>query len=928
MLSRVVYDNIRVGLSILHLILPHWDSMRRTRLKIRKLLDIHIIEHETVFNNTCFSLSLKDIVAHELANPYVVEHLEFYPHETNGKNIRALYHSAKWREHLGREYRVQMVPAGGKHYYIYEPVTLRNGRIVVPIYFYKHETGLRSKCVIPKFSKATNHNNSASSQQSQASIEFDFYIRSNIQYDSPDVLDIEVSQFDKIYSEIVRPDGYLMMAKCGWQIKEIGASRSSDPIVVPNPWRIRAKNKIIRHVPLTLYADDTSGNKSKRWNKHISFYLTLSGLPPEMTNMEYNCHFVTTSNVASPLELAEPVVSQLNQLSTEGAFAFDATLKEEVMFMCIPLAFLADSPMAAKFTNTPNPGKANNPCRMCHLQTDTVENRCTLEFIKAFFGQPQMPPPRQWHQTISRSHELWHISQRDTQKEFKTKSMKYGLKDQITHRLLELQAQKVHERVRINQLEQNARPRLFSPVLELKAFDGCNDTPVEILHVILLGVVKYVFNDFMNGLNKTNYNKLEACLRSFNTDSLNIPHIQASYMMAHYKSFVGKDYRTILQLAPFVLFQFMNESQKELWVSMCHMTSLAFQTRIPDLEPYLQELEAAIREFIFHISKMSARWSNKPKLHMLLHLPQSIRRFGPASLFATEKFESYNSILRTASIHSNRLAPSRDLAISFANYQIMRLLSSDVYMYDPDRNEYFQARSKVSEIFANNVIVQKQLGYNLSSIHPTRTYPCLKDPKVQPTDKEEIPQLLKEYHPNRRIRQVSQVRINSKETIKKGTFYLEAGTETYADRICCVESLWEVHPGAYYVRRVGCAIYGIDPVTRMAILQKIGTSIVVSVQHIKACVNVQHNCHEGQCQHVEAPMKVNPRHEGSSIFHHIQHTNHNSYLLNAFSHHAPEYHRQYSGLRPSVISHHQMMEALHQGLQRWQYEKFDDDLSE
>ncbi|KAA1097572.1 hypothetical protein PGT21_011941 [Puccinia graminis f. sp. tritici] len=313
---------------------------------------------------------------------------------------------------------------------------------------------------------------------------------------------------------------------------------------------------------------------------------------------------------------------------------------------------------------------------------------------------------------------------------------------------------------------------------------------------------------------------------------------------------------------------------------------------------------------------------------MLLHLPQSIRRFGPASLFATEKFESYNSILRTASIHSNRLAPSRDLAISFSNYQMMRLLSSDVYMYDPDRNEYFQARSRVTEIFANNVIVQKQLGYNLSSIHPTCTYPCLKDPKVQPTDKEEIPHLLKEYHPNRRIRQVSKVQINSKETIKKGTFYLEAGTETYADRICCVESLWKVHPGAYYVRRVGCAIYGIDPVTRMAILNKIGTPIVVSVQHIKACVNVQHNCYEGQCQHVEGPMTVNPRHEGSSIFHHIQHTNHNSYLLNAFSHHAPEYHRQYSGLRPSVISHQQMMQALHQGLQRWQYEKFDDDLSD
>jgi hypothetical protein len=58
----------------------------------------------------------------------------------------------------------------------------------------------------------------------------------------------------------------------------------------------------------------------------------------------------------------------------------------------------------------------------------------------------------------------------------------------------------------------------------------------------------------------------------------------------------------------------------------------------------------------------------------------------------------------------------------------------------------------------------------------------------------------------------------------------EAGTETHPDRICCVESLWEVHPGAYYVQRVGCAFYGIDPVTRMAILKKIGPSIVVSVQ--------------------------------------------------------------------------------------------------
>ncbi|KNZ46491.1 hypothetical protein VP01_7219g2, partial [Puccinia sorghi] len=39
----------------------------------------------------------------------------------------------------------------------------------------------------------------------------------------------------------------------------------------------------------------------------------------------------------------------------------------------------------------------------------------------------------------------------------------------------------------------------------------------------------------------------------------------------------------------------------------------------------------------------------KPKFHMLVHFPHSIRIFGPESLFATEKFESFNSVLRKSS---------------------------------------------------------------------------------------------------------------------------------------------------------------------------------------------------------------------------------------------------------------------------------------
>lgn len=51
---------------------------------------------------------------------------------------------------------------------------------------------------------------------------------------------------------------------------------------------------------------------------------------------------------------------------------------------------------------------------------------------------------------------------------------------------------------------------------------------------------------------------------------------------------------------------------------------------------YLQaELEKTIDYFLDCTCRLTPRWFNKPKFHVLLHLPQHIRRFGPAMLFAT-----------------------------------------------------------------------------------------------------------------------------------------------------------------------------------------------------------------------------------------------------------------------------------------------------
>ncbi|KAH9823863.1 hypothetical protein DFH28DRAFT_921384 [Melampsora americana] len=417
------------------------------------------------------------------------------------------------------------------------------------------------------------------------------------------------------------------------------------PISIPiiNPWREKAEGKVIRYVPITLYSDDTSANVSKKWNKHMSIFFTLAGLSPEFSNQEFNIHFLATSNIASALELLDEVVDNLN-------------LGEEVLVVPVVLCHLGDLPMHAEICNTTNPAYTLTPCRICELKVARLVDKKDDPFVRDFLGINNLGERIRlldcnWDVTRSRTKEIWTL-----------------VKDTNT-----------------------------------KSFNGHQDTPVETLHVVLLGITKYLFCDTMNELSlkrgSKKFNDISAQWKSFDIKGLNTPPILPNTLITFYQSLVGKEFRTVLQTVPFVLFEHISIEKRKIWTSLCLLASYIFQTKIHNIEFYLKELDAHIQVFLNQLISHSAQWVNKPKIHMLIHLGASIERFGPACLFATEKFESYNGVLCQASIHSNHQSPGNNIANGFNTYQMMRLLMYGGSFIDQSLQERVAGGKLLTDLF-------------------------------------------------------------------------------------------------------------------------------------------------------------------------------------------------------------------------------------
>ncbi|KAJ7478788.1 hypothetical protein B0H11DRAFT_2423771 [Mycena galericulata] len=394
--------------------------------------------------------------------------------------------------------------------------------------------------------------------------------------------------------------------------------KKTDPSI-GNRWRQLSHGHRVVAFPIWLYCDDISGNTSKKWNKHNSFLFTAAGLPREYVHLESNIH------------LLDGIVDQLEDCQRRGIWAWDSSNNELVLVIPSVLAMLGDNPMQSEFAcHIGFRGKYF--CRVCWVKgvpDDEEEeeeaedndpsdrpqhhevkknkkqkkkknkkkktNESVADMISRVTQFMSKGRPRNKDESMKELRsQFTAASVVGGQACFKRMKTESGIKDTFQGAFLERifavstkkKRTKVQKQADISGVLRNFPADITSPVWRIKDLDPHQDTPVEILHVILLGFVKYFWRDAVARVKKSDKEILISHLSSFNVSGLGISPL-SGHTLVNYS----------VQL-----------------LHLCGNHKFLTWTNT-------EQLEDAIKHFLDCTCSLTLQWFNKPNVHSNRHSP-------------------------------------------------------------------------------------------------------------------------------------------------------------------------------------------------------------------------------------------------------------------------------------------------------------------
>ncbi|KAG0757874.1 hypothetical protein G6F24_010189 [Rhizopus arrhizus] len=225
-------------------------------------------------------------------------------------------------------------------------------------------------------------------------------------------------------------------------------------------------------------------------------------------------------------------------------------------------------------------------------------------------------------------------------------------------------------------------------LLLLNSFDPSQDTPVEALHCLPLGVAKYLIEHLVKITlgGRANEDKMNRLISRLKENECNPSYTKnLRRQLRHVGSFVGRDFKQIMQVLPGIIASECTDPVNDIKIiqlnrplqALGKLCSLLFVRQIEaGFEDYVNSIEVSVKELTASFYEFDTvthnknAYSTKPKVHYLHHIHQDIRRFGCALQFETQKGEMFNKFIREQLFHTNRLAPSKDVVIRFGSQEI------------------------------------------------------------------------------------------------------------------------------------------------------------------------------------------------------------------------------------------------------------------
>ncbi|XP_062587706.1 uncharacterized protein LOC134249366, partial [Saccostrea cucullata] len=408
-------------------------------------------------------------------------------------------------------------------------------------------------------------------------------------------------------------------------------------------------------LPVNIFIDDTSANRSKRWlglhciqmqptvhlhnrtlskNDRLAVYLNLSllsfkiGLKLPLRQQHDTISLLCASEKVEPMTLMKPVISDIQSCKRDGISGFDAYRKEECIITTDLNIIVADFNMQSYLCNHLG-ACATKYCPRCYADVDHATSKARER------------TPSKTLTTINR----------------------------INMRSMEADKRKLRQQTGVKEYE--------NPLWDI--INPHRDIPVGFLHLMPLGLTKHLVKCLTASLSDEKVEKLQAHLSSLTKLSF------ANKFFASLDSRQGKDFKQYLQFAP-INFAYVGIPRQ--FLKMLNTLAQIQQVLQKDqfTESDIEEAEHLISKYLNQVETHIPDLKRKAKTHLLCHMVDDIKRHGPPKGFTEDGFEKNHASIRNDIFHQNQKQRSRDTAISFSHMTLLNHIISGGYF--PQNNDW------------------------------------------------------------------------------------------------------------------------------------------------------------------------------------------------------------------------------------------------